>query len=53
VRTYSDPALYFNADSYSNNSVPEPSSVLMLGTGLLVFGGTFKRKFFSARNRNL
>jgi hypothetical protein len=52
VRTYNDPALYFNADSFSTG-VPEPSSMLLLGTGLLVFGGTFKRKFFSARNRNL
>ena len=54
VRTYNDPALYFSAESFSTtSSVPEPFSLLLLGTAILFCGGTLKRKLSSPRSTNL
>jgi hypothetical protein len=31
---------------YAPSPVPEPASILMLGSGLLALGGTLKRRLF-------
>jgi hypothetical protein len=38
VRTYDDPAFYFNADSYTTTPVPEPTTMVAGALLLLPFG---------------
>jgi hypothetical protein len=40
---YDDPG-YYNLDDISVTETPEPSSLLLLGTGLLIFAGFLRRK---------
>ena len=46
IRTYSDPAFYFSADSFTTVSVPEPTtmSLLLLPFGLLIVRHLRNRK---------